>query len=38
MTRQAKAMVCRDWTKPAQVETISVARPKRNEITIKVAA
>lgn len=38
MTREAKALVCRDWTKPVQVETITVAPPQRNEITIKVAA
>lgn len=38
MIREAKALVCRDWNKPAQVETITVAPPQRNEITIKVAA
>lgn len=38
MTRDAKAVVCREWGKPITVETIKVAPPKRNEITIKVAA
>lgn len=38
MTRESKAVICREWGKPITVETISVAAPKRNEITIKVAA
>ncbi|GAB2801632.1 zinc-dependent alcohol dehydrogenase family protein [Halomonas shantousis] len=38
MTREAKAVVCRDWNQPIQVETIQVSPPKRNEIMIKVAA
>lgn len=38
MTRESKAVVCREWGKPITVETIRVAAPKRNEITIKVAA
>ncbi|MDX1636099.1 MAG: Zn-dependent alcohol dehydrogenase [Marinobacter sp.] len=38
MTREAKAVVCREWGQPLTVETIRVAAPKRNEITIKVAA
>ncbi|TBW51859.1 Zn-dependent alcohol dehydrogenase [Marinobacter halodurans] len=38
MTRNAKAVVCREWGQSITVETIQVAPPKRNEITIKVAA
>lgn len=38
MTREARAVLCREWGQPIQVETIKVAPPKRNEITIKVAA
>ncbi|WP_203143233.1 zinc-binding dehydrogenase [Marinobacter mangrovi] len=38
MTREAKAVICREWGQPITVETIQVAPPKRNEITIKVAA
>ncbi|WP_166268169.1 zinc-binding dehydrogenase [Marinobacter caseinilyticus] len=38
MSREARAVVCRAWDQPIQVETIQVAAPKRNEITIKVAA
>ncbi|HBM51069.1 MAG TPA: alcohol dehydrogenase, partial [Marinobacter sp.] len=38
MDRQAKAVVCREWGKPVQVEQITVDGPKRGEITIKVAA
>ncbi len=38
MSRQAKAVVCREWGAPIQVETITVDGPKRDEVTIKVAA
>jgi S-(hydroxymethyl)glutathione dehydrogenase/alcohol dehydrogenase len=38
MDRKAKAVICREWGQPVQVETINVQGPKRNEITIKVAA
>ena len=38
MVREAKAAVCRAWGEPITVETIQVAPPKRNEVTIKVAA
>lgn len=38
MDRQAKAVVCREWGKPLQVETITVEGPKRDEVTIKIAA
>ncbi|MCH8498517.1 MAG: Zn-dependent alcohol dehydrogenase [Marinobacter sp.] len=38
MTRQARAVVVREWGGPIAVETISVAPPKRNEVTIKLAA
>src|SRR5690554_7745630 len=38
MDRQAKAVVCREWGKPVQIEQITVEGPRRGEITIKVAA
>lgn len=38
MDRQAKAVVCREWGAPLQVETITVEGPRRGEITIKVGA
>ena len=38
MSRQAKAVVCREWGQPLHVETITVDPPKRGEVTIKVAA
>ncbi|WP_166261800.1 zinc-binding dehydrogenase [Marinobacter salicampi] len=38
MTRKSKAVVCREWGQPITVETINIAPPKHNEITIKVAA
>lgn len=38
MDRKAKAVVCREWGQPVQVETITVEGPKRGEITLKVAA
>ncbi|MDX1799934.1 MAG: alcohol dehydrogenase catalytic domain-containing protein, partial [Marinobacter sp.] len=38
MSRQAKAVVVREWGQPVQVETITVEGPKRGEVTIKVAA
>lgn len=38
MSRQAKAVVCREWGQPVQVETITVDAPRRGEVTIRVAA
>lgn len=38
MDRQAKAVVCREWGQPVQVETITVEGPKPGEITVKIAA
>jgi|SRR5680860_166080 len=38
MDRKAKAVVCREWGQPVQVETITVEGPKRGEITLKIAA
>lgn len=38
MSRQAKAVICREWNKPVVVEEIQVESPKRNEIMIKMAA
>src|SRR5690554_7688273 len=38
MDRQAKAVICREWGKPVQIEQITVEGPRRGQITIKVAA
>lgn len=38
MDRKAKAVVCREWGQPVKVETITVEGPRRDEITIRVAA
>lgn len=38
MPRTAKAVLCRELNKPVVVETISLDGPKRNEVTVKVAA
>lgn len=38
MTRTAKAVICREWNAPLQVEEIQVAPPQHGEITIKLAA
>nr|WP_220348393.1 alcohol dehydrogenase catalytic domain-containing protein [Alkalilimnicola ehrlichii] len=38
MSRTAKAAVCREWNSTIQVEQVRVDPPKRNEITIKLAA
>ena len=38
MDRKAKAVVCREWGQPVQVETITVEGPRRGEITLKIAA
>lgn len=38
MSREAKAALYREWGGPIRVETIHVAPPKRNEITIKLTA
>jgi NDMA-dependent alcohol dehydrogenase len=38
MSRTAKAVICREWNKPVVVEQIRVDPPKRNEVTIKLAA
>lgn len=38
MARKAKAVLCRELNKPVVVEEISVAPPKRGEVTVKLAA
>src|SRR3954464_8242357 len=38
MEYKAKAVLCRELNKPVVVEQISVAGPKRGEVTVKVAA
>jgi S-(hydroxymethyl)glutathione dehydrogenase/alcohol dehydrogenase len=38
MTRQAKAVICRELNKPVVVEEISVDSPRRGEVMVKVAA
>ncbi|MGH9577578.1 MAG: zinc-binding dehydrogenase [Terriglobales bacterium] len=38
MTHKSKAVICRELNKPVVVETISVDRPKRGEVTVKLAA
>src|SRR3954452_340979 len=38
MEYKAKAVICRELNKPVVVEQISVAGPKRGEVTVKVAA
>jgi S-(hydroxymethyl)glutathione dehydrogenase/alcohol dehydrogenase len=38
MDRKAKAVVCREWGQPVQVETITVEGPRRDEITIRIGA
>src|SRR3954447_15640857 len=38
MTRKSKAVLCRELNKPVVVETITVAGPKRGEVTVKVGA
>jgi S-(hydroxymethyl)glutathione dehydrogenase/alcohol dehydrogenase len=38
MSRQAKAVLCRELNKPVVVETIALDAPKRGEVTIKVGA
>ncbi|TAK82873.1 MAG: Zn-dependent alcohol dehydrogenase [Betaproteobacteria bacterium] len=38
MTRKGKAVLCRELDKPVVVEAISVAPPKRGEVTVKLAA
>lgn len=38
MSRTAKAVVCREWNAPLQVEEIRVDPPKHGEIAIKLAA
>ena len=38
MQRTAKAVVCRELSKPVVVETISVGGPKRGEVMVKMAA
>ena len=38
MIRTAKAALCRELNKPVVVETISLDGPKRNEVTVKIAA
>ncbi len=38
MARKAKAVLCRELNRPVVVEEIEVQAPKRNEITVKLAA
>ena len=38
MPRTTKAVLCRELNKPVFVETISLDGPKRNEVTVKIAA
>ena len=38
MSRQARAVVCRELNKPVVVEDITVEPPKRGEVTVKLAA
>jgi S-(hydroxymethyl)glutathione dehydrogenase/alcohol dehydrogenase len=38
MPRTTKAVLCRELNKPVVVETISLDGPKRNEVTVKIAA
>lgn len=38
MTRESKAVLCRELDKPVVVEAINVASPKRGEVTVKLAA
>lgn len=38
MDRQAKAVVCRGTDRPYEVEQITVEGPRRNEVTIQIAA
>jgi Zn-dependent alcohol dehydrogenase len=38
MSRSAKAVICRALNEPVAVETIEIESPRRNEVTIKMAA
>jgi S-(hydroxymethyl)glutathione dehydrogenase/alcohol dehydrogenase len=38
MTRNSKAVICRELNRPVVVETVSVDSPKRGEVTVKLAA
>src|SRR5438874_7021078 len=38
MSRQAKAVLCREHNKPVQVEEISVDAPKRGEVLVRLGA
>jgi len=38
MAKQGKAVVCREQNKPVVVEEVTVAEPKRDEVTIKMKA
>ena len=38
MTQQARAVICREVSKPVVVETVSVDPPQRGEVMIKLAA
>src|SRR5438874_6359881 len=38
MARKAKAVVCREHSKPVQVEELAVDAPKRGEVTVRLAA
>jgi S-(hydroxymethyl)glutathione dehydrogenase/alcohol dehydrogenase len=38
MSKQAKAVVCREWNKPPVVETVTVESPKRGEVMVRIGA
>ncbi|CAG0958751.1 S-(hydroxymethyl)glutathione dehydrogenase / alcohol dehydrogenase [Burkholderiales bacterium] len=38
MSKQAKAVVCREWNKPVVIETVTVESPRRGEVMVKIAA
>jgi S-(hydroxymethyl)glutathione dehydrogenase/alcohol dehydrogenase len=38
MSKQGKAVVCREWNKPLSVEVVTVASPKRDEVMVRIKA
>jgi len=38
MSKQAKAVICREWNKPVVVETVTVESPRRGEVMVKIGA
>lgn len=38
MGKQAKAVVCREWSKPVVVETVHVESPRRGEVMVQIKA